>query len=228
MKIISVTDIVDFRRKSSKSKQTFALNVKFGTDEDNTDGGGNYWIRSISAINKSYKLNDIQPVIDKRRELINLSQTADSLRKRTNCEDNIEILNTFEDMDFENLRPNSELTFKSKKKEHSLLVLKGVKVKMNPSHIFTFNMNKEENIGAIWFIAKKNGFSMPELGIYSDMLYKYLSARFGRAYPINTQYCIAVDLFHGSSVNYQQLTDRKIRKLLDQTIDELRGLMSFN
>lgn len=225
MKTISVTEIIDFKRKSAKSKQTFAMNVKLGMDEKKSDNGGNYWSSSTSAINKSFKLNNIQPVKDKQKELITLYRTADNLRNKNNYERNIEILNTFEDLDSERWRPKAELTFKIKNKEYSILALKGIKVKVNPSHIFTFNMNGKENIGAIWFIAKKGGLRKEELGIYTDILYKYLDTNYAKEYSLNDTYCRAVDLVTGSDVTYQQLKDREIPKILNKTIDELRILM---
>ena len=37
--------------------------------ESEAEGGGDYWVSSVSAIVQSFKHNDLQPVLDRRSEL---------------------------------------------------------------------------------------------------------------------------------------------------------------
>ena len=70
MNELTIKNIVNFRTKSDRSKKTFALNLKLEKERKAIDeGGGDYWISSLSAISNAYKLDDIQPIYDKIDEL---------------------------------------------------------------------------------------------------------------------------------------------------------------
>ena len=96
---------------------------------------------------------------------------------------------------------------------------------MAPSHIYTYDFDEKEYIGAIWFIAKKTGFKKIELGMFADTLYNYLNKYYSREYLINPQYCIAVDLVNGADVNYQELKDGEIPRSLNSTLAELMKMV---
>ncbi|WP_418894059.1 hypothetical protein [Limibacterium fermenti] len=226
MKTITVNEIIEFKRKSERSKQTFALKVKLGTDESKLPIKGYYWSSSTSAINKSFKSNNLLPVKDKKEQLRRLYQTEDNLRKKNTYEKNIKVLDTFEDLDHEKWRPTPNLIFK-KMSNKNLLVLniKELDVKVAPSHIYTYDFDEKEYIGAIWFIAKKTGFKKIELGMFADTLYNYLNKYYSREYLINPQYCIAVDLVNGADVNYQELKDGEIPRSLNSTLAELMKMV---
>jgi len=56
MKKISVNNIVKFRLKAEKNRKAF-LNSVNKKAEAKSEGGGNYWVRSLSAMNNAFKLN---------------------------------------------------------------------------------------------------------------------------------------------------------------------------
>ncbi len=51
MKKISVKNIILFRKKSGKSQKTFLKSLD-KVKANSSESGGNYWVRSISALNK--------------------------------------------------------------------------------------------------------------------------------------------------------------------------------
>lgn len=90
--------------------------------------------------------------------------------------------------------------------------------------MFTFSNNGFEEIGAVWFVIKKDGFNKSELGMFNDIMYRYLMMNYSDKFKINPKYCIAVDLVNCQEVNYYQLLNGDISFLLDNTIDEVKKL----
>ncbi|WP_321332530.1 hypothetical protein [uncultured Bacteroides sp.] len=224
MKKISINNLVEFRSKSPKSKHSFAADLKSGKEKVSTGKGGNYWVSCVSAINKSYKLNDFQPLANKRDELAKKSEETSYKRTLVMYKRNIDILYTFEKFDLEKWRPSKKIEYIRKPKEYSTLTIKELQIQVNPNYIFRFKKDGIEEIGAIWFIAKINGFKKEELGMFADILYRFLDFYYSEKYVINPQYCIAVDLFNGSDINYLHLKDGKTLKILDSILDEIKEL----
>ena len=64
MKKISVKNIVVFRSKSEKNQKTF-LNSLNKEKDVNSEGGGDYWVRSLSALSAAVKEKSTEPVKNK-------------------------------------------------------------------------------------------------------------------------------------------------------------------
>jgi len=224
MKKISIKDVVEFRNKSAKSKQNFAIDVKLGKNKVKTEGGGNYWVSCISAVSNSYKLNNMQPLLDKRDELVEKYEKTDYRKTKMMYKRNIDILYNCEKFDFDKWRPSKKINIIRKFKDYSILTIKGLQIQVNPNHIFTFEKNDVEEIGAIWFIAKLNGFRKEELGMFADVLYEYLNIHYSEKYTVNPKYCITVDTFNSFDINYLQLEKGEIPRILNSTIDEINEL----
>lgn len=225
MKKLSIKNIIEFRSKSDRSKRNFAIDMKLDKEKVNTDGGGDYWVSCLSAISNSYKSNDLQSIIDKREELEAKSEETEYNRTKTMYKRNIDILNNYDDFDFKNWRPSEKLKFLKKHKDDSILTIKGLQVQVTPNHVFTFQKEGIEEIGAIWFIAKLDGFRKDELGMFTDILYKYLNTHFSKDYTLNPKYCIAVDVFNNLDVEYSQIEKGEVPKILNVTLDEIKKLM---
>lgn len=228
MKKLSIKDVIEFRKKSNRSKQTFVSNLRYGEDKKNPDRGGDYWISAVSAINNCYKYKNIQYIIDKRNELVGKYEIAEYRNTKIMYKKNIELLSVGEELDFDKWRPIGEMKYMKKYNDYSILNIEGFHVKVSPSHIFTFNEDGVEKIGAIWFIAKQFGYSKEELGMFADILYRYLTFYYCETYSISSQYCIAVDVFRGFDINYLQLQEGEISQILSSTIDEIKAAMNFN
>jgi hypothetical protein len=225
MKKLSVKDLIAFRKKSDRAKQNFAVNMRKEKPEVQTDGGGDYWITCLSAISNSYKLKNVQAVVNKRKELEDKIEIADNTKTKNMYRRNIKILNNYENFDFTTLTPSSDSNFLRKKKDNYILIINGIPIQVKPHHIFSFDNNGVQEVGAIWFIAKLNGFKNEELGMFTNILYKYLMKHFSDQYLINYKYCIAVDVFNNEEVNYLQLENGEIPKLLDSTLNAIKALI---
>ena len=105
------------------------------------------------------------------------------------------------------------------------MTIKGLEVQAVPHHVFAFQKDDVEEIGAILFIAKLNGFKKDELGMFSDVLYRYLKTHYSKEYQLNPNYCIAVDVCNNLEVNYSQLEKGEIPMILNSTLDEIKKLM---
>lgn len=225
MKKLFVKDLVAFRNKSDRAKQNFAANVRKDKPEIQTDGGGDYWITCLSAISNSYKSKNVQAIVNKKKELNEKIEIAENAKTKNMYRRNIKILDNYENFDFAVLSPASDSAFLRKKKDNYILIINGIPIQVKPHHVFSFNSGSVQEVGAIWFIAKLNGFKYEELGMFTDILYKYLIKHFSEQYVVNYKYCIAVDVFNSEEVNYLQLENGEVPKLLDSTLNAIKALM---
>lgn len=225
MKKLSIKDIVEFRSKTDRAKKNFATSLKVDKIKVNTEGGGDYWVTSLSAISNSYKSNDLQFIIEKKEELEKKYTEAEHEKPRLMYRRNIDILSRYENLDFKKWRPSGKLEFLKKHKEDFVLTIKGLQIQAIPHHVFVLQKNDVKEIGAIWFIAKLEGFRKEELGMFADILYRYLKTHFAKDYNLNSKYCIAVDVVNNLHINYSQLEKEGIPTTLSLTLDEIKNLM---
>lgn len=223
MRNLSIKSIIEFTRKSDRSKKSFASTLKIDTKKK-VDEGGDYWITSVSAISNSFKSNDLSFIIDKKNELEEKFKTTVFEQTKSMYKRNIAILYNYEDFDLKKWRPYKKITFMKKQIENSVLTIKGLNVKVIPHHIFTFQKNDKEHLGAIWFVAKLGGFRKEELGLVTEILFRNLRNNFSKNFVLDPQYCIAVDVVNNFEVNYTQIQESKIPSILIKTIDEIKKL----
>ena len=225
MKKISIKKIIEFRGKSDRAKKTFAQNLKLERESKESESGGDYWISSLSAISNSYKRNNSQSIKDKVYELENKFENAVYERTKIMYRRNIDILFKYEIFDFKIWQPNEQITYIKKHKSDFVLTIQGLPVEAIPHHVFHFEGDDIKEIGAIWFIAKLDGYREVELGMFTDILYRYLKKNFSEDYIINPRYCISVDVVNNFAVNYYQIEKGEIPSLLDKTIVEIKKIM---
>jgi len=227
MKKLSIKRVVEFRSKSDRTKKSFVVALK--EDKAKIDpeskGGGDYWVSCLSAISNSFKLHDLKYIIEKRSELEEKRKETEHKITQTMYKRNVDILNTYKDFDLKKWKPSKKINLVKKNKDDSILTIKGLQVQVTPHHVFTFQKDDVTEIGAIWFIAKLDGFKKDELGMFADILYRYLKTHFSKEYNVNSKYCIAVDVFKNFEINYSQLENGKILSILDPTLDEIKKLM---
>src|SRR5258705_8644094 len=174
MKKLSIKKLLEFRGKSEKGKKTFVENIKSSKVEVPAEGGGDYWITSLSAISNSYKKTDLSIVNEKIDELREkLGNTKHNITKNM-YQRNIDILKKYKTLDLKNIRPSGKIGFLKKSTASSLLTIKGLQIQARPNHVFTFPKNNVETVGAIWFVSKLNGYRIEEVGMFADLLYRFL------------------------------------------------------
>lgn len=225
MRTLSVKNIIDFARKSDRSKKSFADNLKLETKKKIDDGGGDYWITSISAISNSFRSNDLSFIITKKAELEEKVRITEFDNTKSMYKRNISILSAYEDFEIAVWRPSNKINFIKKHSEDSNLTLRGINVKVDPHHIFTFEKNDSKQLGAIWFVAKLDGYRPSELGLFTDVLFRNLKANYAKGFDLNPRYCIAVDVVNKFEVNYLQLQESEVPRILMKTLNELNRLM---
>ena len=224
MKKLSIKKIIEFRSKSDRAKKNFATDVKLNKPKTQQDeAGGDYWITSVSAIAKAYRENNFQIIQDKIHELQDKFKATKHLSSRGMYKRNIDILRTFENFDFKRWLPDVKIKFL--KNYRIVLPFKDLQFEVSPHHVFSFTKNQNEEVGAIWIIAKKDGYKKEELGMFTDALYRYLKNQFGKDYLLNSKYCIAADVVSNYDINYSQLEKAEVPFLLSKTIDDIKKFM---
>lgn len=228
MNKLTVTNLVDFNRMSTRSKQTLVKSLKKppklkAPDED--DGGGNYWVSALSCLAKTFLQKDNELLLAKIEELLGKIHDSNTARKNNTYQRNISILENFEDYDFCKLKPSATITPLKKSKDISILTLKNLQLSINPHHVYTYKDNQGvQNIGAIWFAAKLDGLDNQELSLITDLLYRYLKTNFSDNYKIVPEYCIAIDVITVKKLAYSQILTGEIESPLLAILEEIKKM----
>jgi hypothetical protein len=223
MEKITVKDLINFRGKNDRTKITFVNNLKKEKIKSDNSSGGDYWISSLSAIRNAFKFDNANLLDEKITLLQDKIKFSEINRIKYQLQKNIDIISNFKDYDFQHLKPNVDLTFLKQPKNQAILDIKRLPVEAKPCHIFTFSSNNSEEIGGIWFVAQLEGFPKSELGMFTDILYRYLVKHHSKDFYVNPDYCVAVDLYNGQEVNYAEIQNGQIPILIDATLDDLKN-----
>lgn len=226
MEKIRIKKLIEFRRKSERSRITLVNNLKANKVlEDDSSSGGDYWISCLSAIVNTFKHETIELLSEKINLLIEKIKLTPDKRIKDEFQRNIDVLYNLGDFDFQELKPNAELIYLKKPTNKSILIINGLPIQVKPDHVFTFSINNSKEIGAVWFIAQLNGFDRGELGMFVDIMYRYLDKHYSKDFFVNTSYCIAVDVNKAQHVSYKDIEEGKIPQLLEQTVDDIIKLL---
>lgn len=221
MKKISVTNIIAFRKKSDKSKKNFLKSLdKIKTI--NAESGGNYWVRSISALSNTFKTNDNGYIKDKIDDISEDYNKAKRKQTKEMYQRNLDILYNYEDFDFSSWYPNKTFQILDKANKKSIIEINRVPVQVLPNQVFTFSRNKVDYVGAVWFIAKLDGYSKAEFGVFVETLFNYLKNNFSKKYEVSSENCLIVDVLNLDEINYQMILDEKIPSILKETLRSIR------
>jgi len=224
MEKVTIKNLIDFRAKSDRSKITFLNNLRKEKIKDPNEEGGDYWISCVSTISNVYRNNDRTLLGKKVTEIQAKLKGTTRKQTRDQYQWNIDILIHFEDFDLQTIRPNVDLQIQKQSKANSLLDINGLPIEAKPSHVFSFSENGSDEIGAVWFVAKKGGYHLHDLGMFADIIYRYLDSRYSKEYFVSTSFCIAVDVFSGKVVRYKDIESGIIPTLIDATIDQINKL----
>jgi hypothetical protein len=223
MKKISVKNIIVFRKKSDKYKKIFLASINKPKALDSEKIGGNYWVRSISAISSAFKTNDKQYIKDKIDDISNDYNNCSRKQTKDMYQRNLNILHNYEDFDFSTWYPNKTFNVLDKASKNSIIEINKVPIQILPNQVFTFTINKVDYVGAIWFVAKLEGYTKPELGIFAEALFKYLENSFSNKYKVSPDNCLVVDVLNIDEVNYQMILDNEFPALLNDTLKSIRA-----
>lgn len=224
MKKITVKNLIDFRRKSDKSKLSFLKSLRKEKEKSGDESGGDYWVSCNSAIISSFKTGRtdlLQSKIEEIQEMI-LTTQFDNTKKR--FQRNIDVLLGFQEFDWEAIKPRVDVKFLKQTKANAILTIGGLPVEAKPNHVFSFSDGKSEETGAVWFVTKLDGYDRNELGMFAEVIFRYLEKHYSANYFVNKNYCIAVDGFNGRVVRYSELENGGVAPLLDATLVQIGKL----
>jgi hypothetical protein len=229
MKKIPIDKMIDFRRKKSDSTR-FTVLHKTQKDKVKKPGekksGGHYWVCCLSAAKSVFKTDDKKYLELKINELKQWIDDTDHKGTQIRWQQSINMISNLEDYDFKSIKPSGKIKFLKKPSDKQILKINDVLIDASPDIVFSFTNNDFEEVGAVWFVAKKDGFTKNELAIFSDVTYRFLNIAFSEKYKINPNYCIAVDLANAQDVNYSQLENGELNFLLESTIENVKKSLS--
>lgn len=223
MKKLTIKKLIEFKGKGERAKKNFATSIKQNKPEPKKDGGGDYWISTVSAITRAYKEKNPEVISNKIKEIEEKLQTTKNSQVKSQYTKNIELLHKYENFDFKKWTPPGKTQFL--KNHKAVLTIKEFLVETSPNVVFSFGKDDPDQVGAIWFVAKKEGYKKDEMGMFSDILARYLRNQHGKKYTPNPKYCLAVDIVGNYHITYSQLQNAEIPYLLNKTIDEIKRLM---
>ncbi len=215
---LPIKKLVEFRRLPEARQVTFANGLKI--EKESGSSGGDYWVRSISAISNAFRANDNSFIKDKLDETMNLHSLNQRSQTKTMYKRNIDILEKYEEFDFSQWRPSVDLNFLKKPK--SILEMNGLPIQIRPNHIFAYGAKNNQSIGGIWFMTWLDGFKIDDLGIYAEALHRYLSSYFSEDFIINPAACMAVDVSKVQVVGYNKILSGEVPSLLDSSIYKIK------
>jgi len=225
MEKIRINDLIKFRSKSERTRISFANNLKSEKKKIKGSSGGDYWICCLSAILNVFKSNNSNLLKEKIEELTGWIDETPHNNVKIEFKRNIDVLNSFEDFDFDMIKPVSKFCYIIKSTNISIFNINGLPIQAKPDFVFKFSNNGIEEVGSVWFVAQLNGFTKTELGMFVDVLYRYMQINYSNDYKINKSYCIAVDVNAAQFLSYKELLEGGIPMVLDKTIEELKKLL---
>ncbi|QHL87940.1 hypothetical protein GU926_11055 [Nibribacter ruber] len=229
MQKIAIKELVGFIRRSDRSRKNYAIKLKSreAKVKDETlseEGGGDYWVTSTSCIYNVFKYDNDSLYDPKVDELRVKHENATDTRIKTMYQRNIDILSSFKEFEFAELKPSDDLKFEKVPKANKVLEVNGFPLFVNPSFLFSYERNGKQELGALWLIPMLNGFKKYELGMFCEVLYRLLIENYAHKYQISPDFCIAVDTYSAQKIVYSELLTGSVPLLIDKTLKEIREL----
>lgn len=225
MKKITIKEIIDFKRKSQRSRQTFINNLNKEKEVLTADPGGDYWISATSAISRAFKVKNRVEITDKIDSLLQDIEGTENKKTKVMYQRNLDILDNFEDYEFDSLRPVHEISFLKKPNILSIIDILKLPVKIKPHHVYTFEQDGVKYIGGLWITCKLGGYTNQELASFTEGLYKYLNKHYSQEYKISSEYCIALDASNGTKVSYIEIEQGAYVPILESTIELIKEII---
>lgn len=225
MERITAKELVEFRKRTNLTKKNFGFKLKTRPpkikSEKAVSGGGHYWVFSTSSIHNGVKYKNKELLIPKIEEL-QLKLENSTIRNSKNMyQRNLDILVRFMDLDIDSIVPN-EFKLLPIQNTQRILRFSNIPVFVSPNFIYSFSKNEEKNrLGALWIVPKLNGYNREELGVFCEILYRYLIENYSKEFIVDKESCKVLDTYSGRIISYLDLENGEIPFLLDATINEL-------
>ena len=225
MKKLRILDLVEFNRKSDRSKLTHVTNFqkeKNDSEKEKNESGGDYWVSCNSAIVKYFKSEDEKILRTKIDQLLKMIENSPRKQTKDRFQANIEIIQNFSSFNIKEIKPYQEISILKKEEKYPKIKIENLTIEVKPDVIFSFNENK---IGSVWFLTKKGGFNSNELAMFSDILFRYINKTYSNKFEIIFDNLIVVDVFNSSYLTYNQVNEGEIKSPLIDVIKDFKNLM---
>lgn len=227
MKNIRVKDLVKFRSLSERRQSTFINNLqkeKIAKEED--DGsGGDYWVRSISALNNAFRENDNIFIKEKINDILNDYTPKLDNRTKVKYDRNLQILYNYEDFDFRSVTPSENIKIIPKARKSGIIEIATLNLKVETHHIYTFIVDGKEYLGTLLFAAQKDGYNFSELGIFAEAIFNFLEANYSPKYIVHPSYVKVVGVMTQGIVDYQMILNKTIPSLIISSIKNFNTVL---
>ncbi|WP_294332615.1 hypothetical protein [uncultured Chryseobacterium sp.] len=224
MKNIRVKDLIIFRSLSERRQITFVSNLqkeKIVKDEDE-GSGGNYWVRSISALNNAFRENDNTFIKEKINDILNDYNPKLDNRTKVKYDRNLQILHNYEDFDFRSITPSGEIEILLKVRKNGVIDVNGLDLKVETHHIYAFDSDNKTYLGAVLFAVQKGGYKLDELGIFAEAIFTFLVKNYSEKYIIDPSFIKVIDVMTHEIVDYQMIADGTVASLLNVTVEDIK------
>ncbi|MFC4163852.1 hypothetical protein ACFOWU_09315 [Epilithonimonas zeae] len=224
MKDIRVKDLVTFKRLTERRKSTFLINLQKEkiVKENDESSGGDYWVRSISALNNAFRENDNRFISDKITDIINDYSPKLNKGTRDKYDRNLQILYNYEDFDFRSITPTEEIKILSKARKSGVIEIAALSLKVEIHHIYTFTVDDKEYLGALLFAAQKDGYQQSELGVFAEAIFNFLTANYSSKYIIHPSFIKVVGVMTRVIVDYQMVLDDLLPSIILPIIENIK------
>lgn len=226
MKMIKIKDLVDFGRATDKRRKNLARKFRDNTsqkEQKHSKSGGDYWISSTSCIVNVIKTGERNLYEEKIEYLYSKLQKTEYQRTKTMYQRNIDIVTQF--LDFEqDLMPKVKYEFIAIPRQSKMIEMEGFPLQVNPQLIYSFEEDGQPTIGSVWVVTKLSGYNKFELGLFCEILYKFLIRNYQKDYQISEQRCTVIETFNALKIDYSELSSGKIPNKLDETLREIRNI----
>lgn len=229
MEKIRVAELIEFRRKKTdKSKFNYANKLKKRVTipklPDEEASGGDYWVTSRSCIQNVFKYNSPKLYDEKIEELIRKIDGTASENVKTQFQRNVDILNNFKDFDFDELKPLEDLEYLKLNKGDTVLSINQIPVFIKPNLVFSFKKDDKVFVGGICFVTKIEIYSKDEIGMFCEMLNRYLVNAYGDKFQISEAHCMVLDTYTTKCVTSLELSSGAVPLLVDSTVSKFKEI----
>ena len=223
MEKVSVSKLIDFRNiEKQGSKLTFIKNLQKPRAE-NKASGGDYWICSTSASAAAFWNNDQTYLDEKIHELKEKIAATEYKQTKDQFQKNIDIMLAMHEFDFDAISPRTE--FEKQPLKQNIVEFDTLPVQVRPQHIFSYEIDGILNVGAVWFVAKKDGYKTSELGMFATALYHCLKKEISDNFSVDPDFCIAIDISTTKEIRYSNILKNEVPDILKSTVSELLKLL---
>lgn len=222
---ITSKEIIELTNKNSiKARRSYASKLKTKTpNQTPKSSGGNYWTISTSSIYNTFKDGKDEYYDNKIFDVKSKIISSENQKIITMYQRNLSILMKFKDFNINQYRPNKIHCFQSLKKEQKILNVNEISIYINPNLVFCFEEDGKIKIGGLLFTPNLTGYKKTQLGLFSEMLYKFLEQNYSNEYEISEDFCITIDTYNVQTMTYKELISGNIKPILNEIISEIKA-----